>query len=58
LQHIIKIPMFAILFDLFLLYFCFRPVDRHVESELPENFQDIDFKDLKKQQVGFNAKWD
>jgi hypothetical protein len=50
--------MFAILFDLFLLYFCFRPVDRHVESELPENFQDIDFKDLKKQQVGFNAKWD
>jgi hypothetical protein len=35
---------------------CFRPIDHRVESELPENFQDIDFEDLEQQQVGFEGK--
>jgi hypothetical protein len=43
-------------FDLFLLYCCFWPVDHRVESELPENFHDIDFKDLEQQQAGFEGK--
>jgi hypothetical protein len=34
---------------------CFRPVDRQVESEPVENFQDIDFEDLEHQQAGFEA---
>jgi hypothetical protein len=44
----------------YLIYFiyvaCFRPADRHVESEPVENFQDIDFKDLEQQQAGFEGK--
>jgi hypothetical protein len=44
----------------YLIYFmyivCFRPIDRHVESELPENFQVIDFEDFEQQQVGFEGK--
>jgi hypothetical protein len=35
---------------------CFWPIDRRVESELPENFQDIDFEDLEQQQGGFEGK--
>jgi hypothetical protein len=35
---------------------CFRSVDRRVENELPENFQDIDFEDLEQQQAGFECK--
>jgi hypothetical protein len=35
---------------------CFQLVDRHIESELPENFQDIDFEDLEPQQAGFEGK--
>jgi hypothetical protein len=35
---------------------CFLPVDRRIESEVPENFQDIDFEDLEQQQVGFEGK--
>jgi hypothetical protein len=26
---------------------CFQFIDRRVENELPENFQDIDFEDLE-----------
>jgi hypothetical protein len=35
---------------------CFRFIDRCVENELSENFQDIDFKDLERQQAGFEGK--
>jgi hypothetical protein len=35
----------------YLIYFvyiiCFQPIDHCVESELPENFQDIDFDDFE-----------
>jgi hypothetical protein len=34
---------------------CFRFIDHRAENELPENFQDIDFKDIKQQQVGFDG---
>jgi hypothetical protein len=34
----------------------FWHVDRCIESELSENFQDIDFKDLEQQQAGFKGK--
>jgi hypothetical protein len=33
----------------------FRPVDHQLESEPPENFQEIDFEDLDQQQVGFEG---
>jgi hypothetical protein len=52
----IKIPLFAVLFDLFVLYCCFWPVDHRVESELLENYQDINFEDLEQQQAGFEGK--
>jgi hypothetical protein len=35
---------------------CFWPADHWLESELPENFQDLNFKDLEQQQVGFPNK--
>jgi hypothetical protein len=35
---------------------CFRFIDRRVENELPENFQDINVEDIKQQQVGFEGK--
>jgi hypothetical protein len=35
---------------------CFRSVDRRVESELAENFQDHNFEDLEQQQVGLEGK--
>jgi hypothetical protein len=34
----------------------FRFIDRRVENELPESFQDIDFEDLEQLQVGFEGK--
>jgi hypothetical protein len=34
----------------------FRFIDRHVENELPENFQDVDFEDIEQQQAGFEVK--
>jgi hypothetical protein len=40
-----------------MLYYCFWHVDRRVESELPENFQDIDFEDLEQQRAGFEGKY-
>jgi hypothetical protein len=56
LCHIIDIPLFAI----FLIYFAyiayFQPVDRRVESEPVENFQDLNFEDLEQQQAGFEGK--
>jgi hypothetical protein len=36
---------------------CFQPINRRVESELLENFQDIDFEDLEQQQVGFQGMY-
>jgi hypothetical protein len=33
----------------------FRPIDRHEDSELPENFQDIDFEHLEQQQARFEG---
>jgi hypothetical protein len=56
LHHIIDIPLFDVLFDLVCYLACFRPADYRVESELPENFQDINFEDLELQPVGFEGK--
>jgi hypothetical protein len=56
LHHIIEIPLFAILFDLFCSIAYCRPVDHQVESEPSENFQDINSEDLKQQQAGFKGK--
>jgi hypothetical protein len=36
-------------------YESFHYVNRRVESELSENFQDIDFEDLEQQQTGFEG---
>jgi hypothetical protein len=52
LHHIIKIP----LLDLFLLYYLFLAYDHRVESELLENFQDLNFEDIEQQQAGFEGK--
>jgi hypothetical protein len=49
LHHIIDIPLFAVLFDLVCSLACFQPADYRVVSELPENFQDINFEDLEQQ---------
>jgi hypothetical protein len=42
-----------------LIYFvyivCFQLVDHRVESEPPENFQDIDFEDLEQRKAGFEG---
>jgi hypothetical protein len=44
-----------------LIYFCYftclRLADRRLESEPPENFQDIDFEDLEQQQAEFEGKF-
>jgi hypothetical protein len=56
LHHIIDIPLFDILFDLVCSLACFRHTDYCVESELPENFQDINFEDLEQQPAGFEGK--
>jgi hypothetical protein len=55
-HHIIGIPLFAVLSDLFCSLACFRPTDCRVESKLPENLQDINFEDLEQQQAGFEGK--
>jgi hypothetical protein len=56
LHHIIDISLFVVLFDLVCSLAYFWPADCRVESELPENFQDINFEDLEQQQVGFEGK--
>jgi hypothetical protein len=56
LHHIIDNPLFAPHFYLFLFSCLFPPIDRRVESELLENFQELDFEDLEQQQVGFEGK--
>jgi hypothetical protein len=56
LHHIVDNHMFFVLFYLFCSISCFQPVDRQVESEPSENFQDINFKDLEQQQAGFEGK--
>jgi hypothetical protein len=48
--------MFAILFYLFCSLGCFWFINRRVENELPENFQDIKFEDIEQQQAGFEGK--
>jgi hypothetical protein len=48
--------MFAVLFDLVCSLTCFQSADYRVESELSENFQDINFEDLEQQQAGFEGK--
>jgi hypothetical protein len=35
---------------------CFQPADRRIESELPKNFQDLNFEDIEQQQLGFEGK--
>jgi hypothetical protein len=35
---------------------CFWLIDHRVESELSENFQDLNFEDLMQQQAGFEGK--
>jgi hypothetical protein len=35
---------------------CFQFIDHRIEKELPENFQDINFKDIEQQQAGFKGK--
>jgi hypothetical protein len=56
LHHIIDCPLFAILFDLVCSLACFWPADYRVESELPENFQDINFEVLEQQPARFKGK--
>jgi hypothetical protein len=56
LHHIIDIPLFAILFDLVYSLAYFWLADCRVDSELPENFQDINFEDLEQQPAGFEGK--
>jgi hypothetical protein len=56
LHHIIDIALFDVLFDLICSLACFWPADCRVESELPENFQDIIFEDLEQQPAGFEGK--
>jgi hypothetical protein len=53
LHHIIDITLFAVLFNLVCSLACFWPADYRVESELPNNFQDINFEDLEQQPAGF-----
>jgi hypothetical protein len=48
--------MFDVLFYLFCSIACFRHVDHQVESELSENFQDINLEDHEQQQAGFEGK--
>jgi hypothetical protein len=56
LHHIVDYLLIAALFYLCPSLACFWPADRRVESELPENFQDINLEDLEHQQVGFEGK--
>jgi hypothetical protein len=56
MHNIVDNPLFAVLFYLFCSIPYFRPVDRQVESEPSENFQDINFEDLEQQQAGFKGK--
>jgi hypothetical protein len=46
--------LFCIIYSYCIVYFW--PVDRRAESELPENFHDLDFEDIKQQQAGFEGK--
>jgi hypothetical protein len=46
--------LFYLIYFVYIAYF--RPADHRVESELVENFQDLDFEDLEQQQAGFEGK--
>jgi hypothetical protein len=56
MYHIIDSPLFAVLFDLVCSLACFCPADYRVESELLENFQDINFEVLEQQPSRFKGK--
>jgi hypothetical protein len=56
LHHIVDNYLFVVLFYLFCSIACFRPADLQVESELLENFQDINFEDPEQHQAGFEGK--
>jgi hypothetical protein len=56
MHHIADNHLFSVLFYLFCSTAFFWPVDRQVESEPLENFQDVNFKDLEQQQAGFEGK--
>jgi hypothetical protein len=55
LHHIVDNPLFPALFYLFCSLASFQFIVHRVESEPPENFQDINFEDLEQQQVGFEG---
>jgi hypothetical protein len=55
LHDIIHIPLFVVLFNLVYSLAYFWPVDYRVESELPENLQDINLEDLEQQPAGFEG---
>jgi hypothetical protein len=48
--------MFNVLFYLFCSLAYFWLADHRIENEPLENFQDLDFEDLKQQQAGFEGK--
>jgi hypothetical protein len=54
---IILLKFLCLLFYLIYFVYIFRfwYIDRHVENELAENFQDIDFEDVEQQQAGFEG---
>jgi hypothetical protein len=56
LHRIIDNSLFAALFYLFCSLAYFWPADHRIENESPENFQGINFEDLKHQQAGFEGK--
>jgi hypothetical protein len=56
LHHIIDIPLFDVLFDIVYSLAYFWPANCRVESELPENFQDINFEGIEQQPAGFQRK--
>jgi hypothetical protein len=56
LHHNVDNHLFYVLAYLFCSIACLWPIDRKVESEPSENFQDINFKDLEQQQAGLKGK--
>jgi hypothetical protein len=56
LTYIVDNPLFSILLYLFCSLVYFQFIDRHIENGLPENFQDINFEDIKQQQARFEGK--
>jgi hypothetical protein len=57
LYRIVDNPLFDVVFYLFCSLACFWFVDHRVENKLPENFQDINLKDIEQHQAGFEGKY-